>query len=77
MKVETFDCPLGGVTLHAVAMGKGPLAILLHGITANAYVFLPLMERMKAIRDEEGYREAHMAYIKAVTRLAVGSRPRG
>ena len=46
MKVETFDCPLGGVTLHAVAMGEGPLAVLLHGITANAYVFLPLMERL-------------------------------
>ena len=46
MKVETFECPLGGVTLHAVAMGKGPLAVLLHGITANAYVFLPLMERL-------------------------------
>ena len=50
MKVETFDCPLGGVTLHAVATGKdkgeGPLAVLLHGITANAYVFLPLMERL-------------------------------
>jgi 2-(acetamidomethylene)succinate hydrolase len=46
MKVETFDCPLGGVTLHAVAMGRGPLAILLHGITANAYIFLPLMERL-------------------------------
>lgn len=46
MKVGTFDCPLGGVTLHAVAVGKGPLAVLLHGITANAYVFLPLMERL-------------------------------
>jgi F-type H+-transporting ATPase subunit epsilon len=34
-------------------------------------------ERMKAIRDEEGYREAQVAYIKAVTRLAVGGRPRG
>jgi 2-(acetamidomethylene)succinate hydrolase len=49
MAVETFDCPLGsGVTLHAVAMGRGPLAVLLHGITANAYVFLPLMERLAA-----------------------------
>ncbi len=48
MQVETFDCPLDGVTLHAVAAGKGPLAILLHGITANAYVFLPLMERLAA-----------------------------
>ena len=46
MKAETFDCPLDGVTLHAVAMGRGPLAVLLHGITANAYVFLPLMERL-------------------------------
>jgi len=46
MKVETFDGPLGGVTLHAVALGEGPLAVLLHGITANAYVFLPLMERL-------------------------------
>ena len=46
MRVETFDCPLGSVTLHAIAMGKGPLAILLHGITANAHVFLPLMERL-------------------------------
>jgi len=44
---ETFDCPLGtGITLHAVALGSGPLAVLLHGITANAYVFLPLMERL-------------------------------
>jgi 2-(acetamidomethylene)succinate hydrolase len=46
MQFETFDCPLDGVTLHAVAMGNGPLAVLLHGITANAYVFLPLMERL-------------------------------
>lgn len=46
MKLETFEHSLGGVTLHAVAAGKGPLAVLLHGITANAYVFLPLMERL-------------------------------
>ena len=50
METETFECPLGGVFLHAVGMGmdkhKGPLAVLLHGITANAYVFLPLMERL-------------------------------
>ena len=46
MKPETFECPLGGVSLHAVAMGRGPLVVLLHGITANAYVFLPLMERL-------------------------------
>src|SRR6267142_4813593 len=29
------------------------------------------LARMKAIRDEEGYRDAQLAYIKAVTRLAV------
>jgi F-type H+-transporting ATPase subunit epsilon len=33
--------------------------------------------RLKAIRDEEGYREARAAYIRAVTRLAVAARPRG
>jgi len=27
-------------------------------------------ERMKMIKDEEGYKEAHLAYIRAVTRLA-------
>ena len=46
MDLETFEYPLDGVTLHAVAVGKGPLAVLLHGITANASVFLPLMERL-------------------------------
>ena len=50
MDFTTDDIPLGAVTLHAVTMGKeagqGPLAVLLHGITANAYVFLPLMERL-------------------------------
>lgn len=35
------------------------------------------LARMKAIRDEEGYREAQAAYIKAVTRLAVAQRSRG
>ncbi len=50
MDFTTGEIPLGAVTLHAVTMGKeagqGPLAVLLHGITANAYVFLPLMERL-------------------------------
>ena len=35
------------------------------------------LERMKALRDEEGYQEAHMEYVKSVTRLTVASRPRG
>jgi F-type H+-transporting ATPase subunit epsilon len=34
-------------------------------------------EHMKAIRDEEGYGEAHLAYIRAVTRLAVARKERG
>jgi F-type H+-transporting ATPase subunit epsilon len=35
------------------------------------------LARMKAIRDEAGYREAQAAYIKAVTRLGVVARSRG
>ncbi len=44
--VTTRDCPIGAVTLHTISAGAGPLAIFLHGITANAYVFLPLMARL-------------------------------
>ncbi len=32
--------------------------------------------RLKAIRDEAGYKDAHDAYVKAVTRLAVADRGR-
>ena len=34
-------------------------------------------ERMKAIRDEEGYGEAHLSYVRAVTRVAVARKERG
>ncbi len=34
-------------------------------------------QRMRMIKDEEGYREAHFAYVRAVTRLAVARRERG
>src|SRR5512136_80315 len=34
-------------------------------------------ERMKAIRDEAGYADAHLAYVRAVTRLAVARKERG
>ena len=34
-------------------------------------------EHMKAIRDEAGYDEAHLAYVRAVTRLAVARKERG
>jgi len=34
-------------------------------------------EQLKMIRDEAGYQEAHLAYIRAVTRLAVARRVRG
>jgi len=33
--------------------------------------------RMRAIKDEAGYREAHGAYVRAVTRLAVARQQRG
>jgi F-type H+-transporting ATPase subunit epsilon len=33
--------------------------------------------QMKALRDEAGYREAHLAYVRAVTRLAVARHVRG
>ncbi len=34
-------------------------------------------ERMRRIKDEEGFTEAHLAYVRAVTRLAVARRERG
>jgi F-type H+-transporting ATPase subunit epsilon len=34
-------------------------------------------ERLRMIRDEEGYAEVHLAYVRAVTRLAVARRERG
>jgi F-type H+-transporting ATPase subunit epsilon len=34
-------------------------------------------ERMKAIREQEGFKEAQAAYIRAVTRLSVARKPRG
>jgi F-type H+-transporting ATPase subunit epsilon len=34
-------------------------------------------ERMKVIREEEGFKEAQASYIRAVTRLAVARKPRG
>jgi len=33
-------------------------------------------QRMKEIKDEAGYNEAHLAYVRAVTRLAVARRRR-
>ena len=33
-------------------------------------------EMMKAIKDEAGYEEAHLAYVRAVTRLAVARKRR-
>lgn len=43
---STLDIRLDGMALHAIAAGSGPLALLGHGITANGYVFLPLMARL-------------------------------
>jgi F-type H+-transporting ATPase subunit epsilon len=33
-------------------------------------------EHLKAIKDEAGYKEAHLAYVRAVTRLGVARRDR-
>jgi len=41
--ISTKDVRLDRLTLHILSAGSGPLAICLHGITANAYVFEPLM----------------------------------
>lgn len=43
---RTVECDLGSVMLHGVALGSGTLALLGHGITANGYVFLPLMTKL-------------------------------
>ena len=43
---RTVECDLGGISLHGVTAGSGPPALLGHGITANGYVFLPLMARL-------------------------------
>jgi len=34
-------------------------------------------ERLRMIKDEEGYAEVHLAYMRAVTRLGVARRERG
>ena len=34
-------------------------------------------ERLRMIKDEQGYAEGHLAYVRAVTRLAVARRERG
>ncbi len=34
-------------------------------------------ERLRMIKDEEGYTQTHLAYVRAVTRLAVARRERG
>src|SRR3989442_1564880 len=41
--------------LHAIEAGAGPLALCLHGITANGYVFEPLMTALAA-RAQYGYK---------------------
>jgi F-type H+-transporting ATPase subunit epsilon len=34
-------------------------------------------QRMKALKDEAGYADAHLAYVRAITRLAVARKKRG
>ena len=30
--------------LYAIELGEGPPLLMLHGVTANAYIWLPVME---------------------------------
>ena len=46
MTTSFYQTPAG--RLFAVEAGAGPPVICLHGITANAYVWLPVMERLAA-----------------------------
>ncbi|MSQ21679.1 MAG: alpha/beta hydrolase [Betaproteobacteria bacterium] len=46
MRLESVDYRLGDVTLHGVAAGSGPLALMFHGITGNGYVFTPVIEQL-------------------------------
>jgi 2-(acetamidomethylene)succinate hydrolase len=46
IRLEPFDCRSDDVTLHGVAAGSGPLALMFHGITGNGYVFTPVIERL-------------------------------
>jgi 2-(acetamidomethylene)succinate hydrolase len=39
---------LGGRRVFALEAGEGPTVLLLHGVTANAYVWLPVMEELAA-----------------------------
>jgi 2-(acetamidomethylene)succinate hydrolase len=41
---RSFDLRLPHIRLAAIEIGRGPLALFFHGITANAHVFEPLME---------------------------------
>ena len=43
---QAIEIELPAVKLHGVAIGSGPLVLFFHGITANAYVFLPLMKAL-------------------------------
>ena len=46
LTTTTYQAPAG--RLFAVEAGSGRPVICLHGITANAYVWLPVMERLAA-----------------------------
>lgn len=42
----TIDLHLGGIRLHGVTAGSGPLCLMFHGITGNGYVFAPMIDRL-------------------------------
>lgn len=43
---QTLEVELPTVKLYGIATGDGPLALFFHGVSATAYVFLPLMKAL-------------------------------
>lgn len=41
-----LDIAVSGGLLHAIELGEGPVVVLLHGVTANAFVWVPVMEAL-------------------------------
>ena len=44
MRSQRYDLPT--TSIFAIEAGRGPLVVCMHGITANAYVFEPVIERL-------------------------------
>jgi 2-(acetamidomethylene)succinate hydrolase len=44
--IKSNICTVGSLSLFKIESGNGPLVILLHGITANAYIWEPVIEEL-------------------------------